>query len=695
MSHTISRAHQYLLLALLMCAGALLLAPSNVHAQTPITTWAELAAINTDGDTLAGEYILVNDLGPLDVGYDEYAGPLANEGDGWAPIGPDVGNPFIGTFDGNEQTISGLYIDRTSTSGVGLFGRIVHGGSVYDLTLEDVDVAGQELVGGLAGFSSGAIWLIEVSGDVSGTGSHVGGLVGYTDGTSEIEESSSSVSAYAGGNVGGLVGSNAGMVEDSFATGDVSVTAFGNQTGGLIGSNSGTTTRSYATGDVDGQFTTGGLVGQNTSTGVITESYYAGEVTTAGDGMGSGGLVGSNAGLIDQSYASSAVIADGNGTRVGGLVGDDAFGTITNSYARGVVQTDGHGTYAAGLVATLDNSSIDNTYAAATVAILSGSSVTMGGLIGSATSASVADSFYDLVVSAQSDDDGRGTPTTTAYMKVRETFTDAGWDFDDVWGINGVHPGDNNDGYPFLRWQDLMDEEDIPVFTLTFNTQGGAPVPDPIDGPENRDTDLPAAPTRVGYTFVEWNTAADGSGDGYAAEATIDMFGDDTTLYAIWLADEEEEEDEDEPTRRSSSGGVVYCSAERTTFCRERATPTASATTELQSLVAQHRDLFLEAHRLGIALPQYILDILGLTATSQSVRDLELGDEGNDVRSLQAVLIALGHSIPSGATGYFGGETQSALIAYQSAQGITPAVGYFGPTTRAHMKRTGVAGLWW
>lgn len=64
-------------------------------------------------------------------------------------------------------------------------------------------------------------------------------------------------------------------------------------------------------------------------------------------------------------------------------------------------------------------------------------------------------------------------------------------------------------------------------------------------------------------------------------------------------------------------------------------------------------------------------------------RDLTLGATGADVTSLQQTLIAKGYAIAAGATGYFGAQTQSAVIAWQKAAGITPAAGYFGPKSRA------------
>lgn len=41
------------------------------------------------------------------------------------------------------------------------------------------------------------------------------------------------------------------------------------------------------------------------------------------------------------------------------------------------------------------------------------------------------------------------TPKTTLAMKMKKTYTDAGWDFDKVWGISP----EINDGYPYLLWE--------------------------------------------------------------------------------------------------------------------------------------------------------------------------------------------------------------------------------------------------
>lgn len=61
-------------------------------------------------------------------------------------------------------------------------------------------------------------------------------------------------------------------------------------------------------------------------------------------------------------------------------------------------------------------------------------------------------------------------------------------------------------------------------------------------------------------------------------------------------------------------------------------------------------------------------------------RDLTIGSTGSDVAALQEFLVGEGYTVP--ITGYFGSDTQSALASWQSANEVSPAVGYFGPITR-------------
>jgi hypothetical protein len=163
-------------------------------------------------------------------------------------------------------------------------------------------VKGSGFVGGLAGVQKGgSITNCYSTGNVSGTSSNVGGLVG------EQADNASISNCYATGNVsgtryvGGLVGdqytvSGSVTITNCYATGNVSGTH--SDFGGLVGAQcaynrgSCTITNSYATGNASGSGYVGGLigsqVGHNSSIITITNCYATGNVY----GSSAGGLVG-------------------------------------------------------------------------------------------------------------------------------------------------------------------------------------------------------------------------------------------------------------------------------------------------------------------------------------------------------------------------------------------------------------------
>ena len=278
------------------------------------------------------------------------------------PIGINSdGNFRNATFDGNDYTISGLAINRASSSDVGLF-SILNNATIRNLKLTNISITGNDNVGALVGRATGTTTLsnIELIGDESQTeitsnGSNVGGLVGsfagtITDASSSLtvrrhnrntvantgglvgrltggsikNSNSSGFVSNSGPNAGGLVGNNGGNISNSWASGGVTQNGrINNQYGGLVGHNdSGTISNSWASGEIRGASSLGGLVGQNDS-GTISNSWASGEVTTGGGGAG--GLVGVNeSGTIRNSWASGEVI----GSAVGGLVGGLFPGTI-------------------------------------------------------------------------------------------------------------------------------------------------------------------------------------------------------------------------------------------------------------------------------------------------------------------------------------------------------------------------------
>lgn len=99
----------------------------------------------------------------------------------------------------------------------------------------------------------------------------------------------------------------------------------------------------------------------------------------------------------------------------------------------------------------------------------------------------------------------------------------------------------------------------------------------------------------------------------------------------------------------------------------------------------------MTAEGLQAQIDALMAQIATLTSTTAPVstsaytftRSLTIGSTGADVTALQTYLIAGGYAIPAGATGYFGAQTASAVAAWQTANGVMPAAGYFGPVSQA------------
>jgi hypothetical protein len=302
--------------------GVILIVVILVVARVPrydpgIRDWHDLHAVRYH---LGKNYVLMNDLDATTAGYEELAGPWANGGKGWQPIG-DSRRPFRGALDGQGHQIADLYINRPSEFPVGLLGLVAAEGEVRSLRVVDADVRGASA-----------------------------GLV---------------------------VGTNLGVVSNCGSAGAVSGVS---HLGGLVGVNAGAVSRSYSMGSVTGAM-----------------EYV-------------GGLIGANRGTVSDSYSTARVL--GETGPAGGLVGQNSGGVISNAYAAGSVSRD----------------------------------PPTGGLVGHHMGA-VQGCFWDTQTSGTEESAG-GTGKTTAEMKTKATFMDAGWDFDSIWDMNQI-----NDGYPFLRWQ--------------------------------------------------------------------------------------------------------------------------------------------------------------------------------------------------------------------------------------------------
>ncbi|MDQ2051401.1 hypothetical protein RBH26_13035 [Natronolimnohabitans sp. A-GB9] len=269
---------------------------------TEIEDWNDLDAVREAPDD---DYVMVADVDETTAGYDDHVGTPTG---GWNPIGDlDRGQDeaFSGTFDGDGHEITGLQTDRPDEHFVGLFG-VVDGGTVTDVTLTELDVTGNEGVGGLVGLNNGhsTVSKSRASGAVSGDG-WVGGLVGLNGKQSdspEVRESWAHSDVTGEWWVGGLVGQSIGVVSASWARGDVTGDT---RVGGLVGLNGGEVWGCWTDGDVTGDTRIGGLVGMNAARGEVTASYWDEARSGQSEGVGT---------------------EDGSGTDVTGLSTDEMQG---------------------------------------------------------------------------------------------------------------------------------------------------------------------------------------------------------------------------------------------------------------------------------------------------------------------------------------------------------------------------------
>jgi filamentous hemagglutinin family protein len=425
------------------------------------------AAGSTTGIDLQGMEGNLSGYYALGTNIDASATSGWNAGAGWAPVGT-----FTGGFDGLGHTVDALFINRSSTDDIGLFGRTT-GAKIRNVGVTNANVTGQDQTAALVGYNyiGSSITNSYATGAVNGA-STVGGLAGYNRDNSTISNSYATSTVIASADeVGGLVGYNydGSSISDSYATGTVNgattvgglagynrlnssisssyatgaTTGSSSHVGGLVGYNydGSSISDSYATGAVDGAGNVGGLAGYNRDDSTISNSYATGEVD--GNNGITGGLVGlNNSSSIVLSYAIGNV-SGGNNT--GGLVGwNHTSSSISNSYAMG----DVNGIISVGgLVANNSDSSVSNSFATGSI---SGSTGLKGLIATQSGTATTTNSFWNTETSGQATS-AAGTGKTTAEMMQLATFSGAGWDITGDGGSAAVWRIYDGQAAPLLR----------------------------------------------------------------------------------------------------------------------------------------------------------------------------------------------------------------------------------------------------
>ena len=210
---------------------------------TSITTAEELKAIASNAD---GKYILMNDIDLSQTA--------------WSSI-----ESFSGILNGNGHTIKGLSAPLIAS---------MTGGSIYNLTLSDVNISAAESVGALVKtLSSGAekcvITNINVSGTITGTDA-VGGVIGVvnvSDNQLEISSCYNTANITGVNEVGGIVGRL--VCSSSAAAAELDVKS---------AANSGTIKGTSKVGGVVGYVSLADAVSSYDARVSLTESYNVGVI---------------------------------------------------------------------------------------------------------------------------------------------------------------------------------------------------------------------------------------------------------------------------------------------------------------------------------------------------------------------------------------------------------------------------------
>ena len=372
-------------------------------------------------NNLSGNYILMADINM--------------SGESFAPIGT-YNNPFKGTFDGNNYTISNLTIN-SNIGHVGMFGY-VQGGIIQNIVLENVDITSTSstATGGIVGLlNGGKINNVEVNGNIMGKinyNSSVGGIAGC--GTTGIITNTRNVTTVK-------------VISTESGRGSV---------GGIIGNTSGAITNVVNEGTIIGENINciGGIVGRTTAN--ITSAYSIGKIETKGsNNLAIGGIAGATfeEPVIQRCYAGNdIVINNASFMMAGGLIGDlegslygpsgqtySKNGTVQNSYSTSSITVNGNrqlGSYEGigGLIGRIyySGAKVNNCYAIGKIDI-NNSSSQIGGLIGgSGGKCTTTNSYYSPKLTKCETSVG-GTAKSTQELLYQDAYV--GWDFNNIWAI--------------------------------------------------------------------------------------------------------------------------------------------------------------------------------------------------------------------------------------------------------------------
>ena len=373
----------------------------------------------------------------------------------------DIKNGFQGTFDGNNKSINGLYVNATEEIRLsGLFGYALKNAEIKNLKMINCKIIAQMAGGSIVAHAIDSMNINNCSSEntyISGTveSSILGGIAGHVE-VLNIEDCYNTGNIISGDCVGGIVGSGATVtITNCYNTGSVSgtgdyvggivghciyitatitncyntgsVSGTGDYVGGIVGhiddGNGATITNCYNTGSVSGDYYVGGIVGYVYETAKITDCYNEGSVSGS-SGYGVGGIVGYclyTTTTITNCYNTGNIISNSDDVGgIGGWLGGTV--TITNCYNTGSVGGD---SYIGGIVGHVrsNGATITNCYNTGSV---SGSS-NVGGIVGFVIATSTITNCYYLKTSdfnANVNANGSGSEEAGSYYGTFSSASD-------------------------------------------------------------------------------------------------------------------------------------------------------------------------------------------------------------------------------------------------------------------------------
>ena len=380
----------------------------------------------------------------------------------WTPIG-NSSIAFTGDFDGDGHSVSGMFINTTSTHN-GLFGN--SSGTVQNLTVVNSWIYGGKYTGGITGYNVGTVENLKNYASVSGKEDCIGGVLGNSNQrqyqyNSVIKNVINFGIVEGNKNVGGIAGCASAVTVDG-AENHAPIEGYGyvgGIFGGIVSSSKNDIQNLKNTGDIKGTHFIGGISGH---CGGITTIYTSSPSSTYSCGKSS-------------SYCGRIQLAHNNGavsglSYVGGIIGEVCNGTISELSNSGDVVGEGGAGGIASSMSYTKTTAVYNTgniygkkyvggivgfneegvtSAAYSIGKVDGDSL-VGLMIGYNYNTTMADYYYleqgEQEPFGLNNGGGVATPKTSDEMKSEE--------FAELLGDDFVYDSELNDGYPILKWEE-------------------------------------------------------------------------------------------------------------------------------------------------------------------------------------------------------------------------------------------------